>query len=281
MHSYTNRTITGINYNFLNIAGKTLLQFVSGIVLARLIQPKDFGILGMAYLFIGLANLFSSMGLGPAVIQKNNITNEHIRIASTLALTGGLLVYILFWFLSPYIAGFFNTQEVISIIRVISIIFIFQGLYSISYGLVIRDLDFKTIFIIETTSLAAGQGLASIILAIYGYGVWSLVYGRLITVFISCILFILKVRFPLKPLFKKKEAYELFSFGSGVSLANILNYSATNIDYLVIGKLLTPADLGLYTKAYNIMTLPLSQVYKHFREYYFQLTLRSKMILDG
>ena len=260
MDSHTDRTLRGVNYNFLNTAGKTILHFVVGIILARLILPADFGLLGMAYIFIGLANLFSTLGMGSAVIQKSNLNNEHIRIAATLSLLLSLLIYVSFWLFSPLISDFFNEPRVTPIVRVISMLFIFQGLYSISHGLVARKMDFKSIFIIETIAFAVGQGVVSIILAFLDYGVWSLVFGRVITGILLFVMFIIKARLPVKPLLKKKEAYELFSFGSGVSLIGILNYAATNVDYLIIGKFLSPLSLGLYTRAYNLMGLPLSQI---------------------
>lgn len=260
MDSHTDRTIRGVNYNFLNTAGKTILHFIVGIVLARLILPADFGLLGMAYIFIGLANLFSTLGMGSAIVQKSNLNNEHIRIAATLSLLLSLIIYIAFWFFSPLISEFFNEPKVTPIVRVISTLFIFQGLYSISRGLIVRKMDFKSIFIIETIAFAIGQGAISIILAFLDYGVWSLVFGRVITGILLFILFIFKASLPIKPLLKKNEAYELFSFGSGVSLVGILNYAATNVDYLAIGKFLTPLSLGLYTRAYNLMSLPLSQI---------------------
>ena len=259
-NSITEKAISGVNWNFLNTFGTTFLSIIVGIVLARLLPPADFGLLGMAYIFISLATVFSTLGMGPAVIRFTNLTDEHIRVATTVTFTFGLLIFFLFYIFAPLISEFFKEEKLIKIIRVISILFLLQGLSSISDSILVRRIDFKSKLFIEVSAYIAGQGILSIVLAIMGYGVWSLVVGRLVTGAMISVLLIIKVPLKVKPLWRKKEFYELAGFGTGASFSNLVHYAAANVDYMVIGRYGDPTALGLYTRAYNLMSMPLGQV---------------------
>ena len=258
--SLTDRTISGINWSFLNTYGISIVNIIVGIVLARLIPPQEFGLLGMTVIFTGLADLLVSLGVGPAIIRLKELNEEHVRVGATLTITASVLIYIIFWFASPYIAIFFNESRLVAILRVLSLLFIIRGVSRVSASLLTRALDFKNILIIELSSFTLGYAIVSVILAILGFGVWSLVIGRLLSGIISAILYLFKSHLPLKPLIRKKEFKDLAGFGSGVSLSQILQYASSNIDYIIIGKFLTPFKLGLYTRAFNLMTLPVDKI---------------------
>ncbi len=127
-NSITEKAISGVNWNFLKTFGTTFLNIIVGIVLARLLPPADFGLLGMAYIFISLASVFSTMGMGPAIIRFSNLTDEHIRVATTVTVSFGISIFILFYFSAPLISEFFNVEKLVPVIRVISILFILQGI---------------------------------------------------------------------------------------------------------------------------------------------------------
>ena len=264
--SLTDKTLTGINWNMAKTYGKTMLNIVVGIVLSRLIPPKEFGLLGMTVIFTGLADLFSTLGMGASIVKLKELGNDHIRIATSTTIVLGFLFFAVFWSFAPWIAGFYNklsvydTEKLISIFKVLSILFIIKGLTATSYSLIIRRIDFKSILHIELTSFVLGYSLVSILFAAFGFGVWSLVYGRLAASVISSAITLYKVPPTFKFLFKKKEFMELFTFGSGVSISKLVNYAGDNMDYLIIGKFLPAVKLGLYRKAYNQMTLPITQV---------------------
>jgi O-antigen/teichoic acid export membrane protein len=258
--SLTDKTISGINWSFLNTYGTAVVNIIVGIVLARLIPPQEFGLLGMTVIFTGLADLFVSLGMGPSIVRLKELSEAHIRVGATLTIYASILIYIVFWFASPSIASFFNEERLIWILRALSVLFILKGLTTVSASLLTRELDFKTILIVQISSFTFGYAVISVILAFLGFGVWSLVIGRLLSGIISTVLYLIKSPIPLKPLIRKKEFKDLAGFGSGVSLSRILQYTSSNIDYLIIGKFLTPYKLGLYTRAFNLMTLPVDQI---------------------
>jgi len=256
----TEKTISGFNWNFLRNYTKSFVNIIVGILLARLLEPRDFGLLGMSVIFIGFTDLFATLGMGSSVIRLKNLTERHIRTATTITLITSLLLYIIFWFMAPLIAKFYNEPRIIPLLQVLSILFIIKGVTTVSYGLITRKIDFKSILVVELSSFTIGYGLTSCFLALMGFGVWSLVIGRITSAFISSALFLWKVPLNLKLMIGKKEFKELIGFGSGVSISNILLYGSTNIDYLIIGKFLNSHLLGLYTRAFHLMTESISKV---------------------
>lgn len=258
--SLTDKTISGLNWSFISTNALAVINIVVGIILARLLQPQDFGLLGMTYIFIGLAELFVTMGMGSAVQRVKNLSQEHIRVATTLTIISSGIIYIILWILAPYIGAFYKEERIISIIRVLSLIFLIQGIITVSYGIIRRELDFKYILRIDLGSNIIGYGLTSTVLAVLGFGVWSLVYGRIVTAIVAAIIIMKKVPVNLKPLLKLNEVKDLAGFGGGISLSNFLFYASSNIDLLIIGKFLNSHMLGLYSRALNLMKESLTKI---------------------
>jgi len=257
--SLTDKTISGLNWNFISNYSNAIISLAVGVVLARLLTPKDFGLIGMVVVFTGLADLFATLGMAQSIIRIKGLTENHIRVATTLTIISSILIFFLFYFIAPVIASFYNEQRLISIIRVLSILFLIKGINTVSYGQLQKNLDFKSIMVISIGS-SISYGVMSSILAIFGLGVWSLVYGKITSAFVA--LFFTSKKYPanLKFLLSKKELRQLAGFGSGVSLSRIIQYGASNVDYLVIGKFLNPYQLGLYTKAFHMMTDTITKI---------------------
>jgi len=257
--SFTDKTISGVNWNLLSTYGNAVINTIVGIVLARLLTPQDFGLIGMVYIFTGLADLFATLGMGQSVIRIKNLNDNYIRVATTLTITASVLIYLIFYFSAPLIADFYNEPKIIPIIKVLSFLFLIKAVATVSYSQLQKNLDFKTLMVVSITN-SFTYGVTSSVLAIMGFGVWSLVYGSLAAAIINGFLILRKSPANLKPLLKKNEFKELAGFGSGVSLSNILLYGSSNVDYLIIGKFINPYALGLYTRAFNLMTESISRI---------------------
>ncbi len=257
--SLTDKTLSGLNWNMLNNYVNSIVTTIVGIVLARLLTPKEFGLIGMVVVFTGLAELFSTLGMGKSVIRLKNLTESHIKIATSVTLLSSIIIFLFFYFSAPVISQFYHEPRLISILRVLAIIFILKGITTVSYSQIMRGLDFKTIMLINI-STSIFYGLASSTLAVLGFGVWSLVYGRIASQSLAVVISVYK--FPVKISFKikKKEFKELAGYGSGVSLSSILLYGSSNVDYLIIGRFMDPYALGLYTRAFNLMTQSITRV---------------------
>lgn len=234
----------------------TLLQLMVLGILARLLSPEDFGLLGIAMIFVGFAALLSRLGVGPAVIQRKELTAEHIRVAFTLSILVSIALTLILWVATPFIASFFGDDELTKILPIISLNFFFAGFGVVSESLLRRELLFNRLMWATTGSYVIGYAAIGIALAYSGFGVWALVGATLgQSIVKSALLFVLQPH-SVVPSLARRQVRELLHFGGGFTLARILNYSATQGDYLVVGRVLGPASLGIYTKAYQLMMLP-------------------------
>jgi PST family polysaccharide transporter len=251
------RALSSFNWKSLSVAMQNLLIFTVSVVLARLISPQTFGLFGMAAIFTGFALHIATLGMEPAIAQRRNLTEGHLRSGMTLSVLMGLTITAALWLLAGPVAVFFHEPRVAPVLRVLSLIFVFSGLSSTSMGLLRRRLEFDLIFKAELTAYLVGYTAVSITLAALGHGLLGLVAGTLVTHAILCCLVLYFARPPLGFGWSWEDARELIGFGGGVSLTRLFGAAATRVDNIAIGRFLTAADLGLYARAYNIMFLPL------------------------
>lgn len=248
-------TINSSFWGFLDKGMGFIVQFTIGIVLARLLPPSDFGLIGLAMIVIGFGEIFVKLGLGPAIIQKKYITERHIRVVLTTSVAAGVILSLVIFLTAPLFSWVLGNDDVVPIIEVLAILFIIIGFQIPSKAILVRSLDFKHIFYVQFIQSIL-YGTVTIYMAIAGFGVWSLVIGNIFGNIITLIGNYLYVRHRLKPLFSRKEFNELIYFGSGETASGIFSYFALSGDYFIIGKILGTEALGLYTKAYNLMMMP-------------------------
>ena len=255
----TNRTITALNWRFLSVASMVGIQFGVNIVLARLLPVESFGILGLALIIIGLAKVVSEIGIGSAIVQRKNITDDFIRVGFTLSVLIGIVFTIGMIFFSPIVSIIFKAKGIVSVVRVISLIFFIKNLSTISIALLQRNLSYNKVFWIEILSYTLGYASVGITLGYFGWEVWALVWATICQSIIKTIVSYLLSTHSVKLLLRKNEIKQILHFGVGLSLARLANYAARNGDYFVIGRYIGPLGLGLYTRAYQLMTMPISQ----------------------
>lgn len=252
------KTIKGFGWRFASIATKFFANFGIGVVLARILPPEDFGLVGLAMIAVGLGKLFADLGLGPALIQRETLTERHVRVGFSISLLAGVVLAIAGYLAAPLVASLLKDVRVTPILRVLTLAFVFSGFNIVSQALLQRRMDFRALMFIGLASYVVGYGGVGISLALQGYGVWSLVYASLTQATLNAALSYAVVRHSLMPLLALEETRDLASFSVGMSLTQITNYFALQGDYFVVGRLLGPNALGLYTRAYNLMKLPLS-----------------------
>jgi len=249
------RARTAAGWQFLSNGINTALQMVTSIVLARLLIPKDFGIVAMATMVTGLAGIFSDLGLGQALVQRREITGEHTRSAFWGTLVMGLLLCGLVVVAAPYAGAYFHEPRMVPVLRLISLTFVLSPFAMVPRSLLQRDLDFRTPFFAGLASSVAYGG-AGITMALLGYGYWSLVGASLASGLVGTVAFCILTRYapPLVPAFRGLA--DLCGFGVGVTGIGIGNYIATQVDYLAVGRRLNAEALGLYARAYVFVIYP-------------------------
>lgn len=252
-------TASGVLWTGISQFLSQAFQFIVIIILARLLYPEEFGIVGMAAIFTGFISRFNELGLSAAIIQRKNVNEIHLSTSFWTSLGTGIILCILTIIVSPYIADYFHKELVRPILIISSINFILGSFTVIPRTLFTKSLDFKKLAIVEICATFI-SGLISILLAINGYGVWSLVLGGLSISFISVLLFWKMSPWRPSSKFSIPHFKELFGFGGHFMGSSVLNYVDSNVDYLVVGRMIGASALGYYTLAYNLITFPLYKI---------------------
>lgn len=252
----TKRTLSSGGWQFSQIAFRTIMQLLVLAVLARLLSPSDFGLVAIANVVIGFVGGFTQFGLGQAIVQRKDLSSRHIRVGFTVAILLAAVLSFTLFAIAPLLAEFFRNLSVTSILRALSLSFLFTNFGAVAEFLLIRDLAFNRIFLATVLAYALGYAFVGIGLAATGYGAWSLVGAALSTELVKSVSLNWLRPYPKKPLLAEKELRELMHFGGGITLANLANYFANTGDYFVVGRWLGSSALGIYQQAFHVMLLP-------------------------
>jgi PST family polysaccharide transporter len=253
------QAILGIEWTAGARAVKLILQFIISVILARLLAPKDFGLIAMIVVITGFAGIFSEMGFGTALIQRKNIEERHLSSIFWLNIAVGLILAFIFFAAAPLISAFYSEPRLKILTMFISVNFFFSSLKVVQSSILRRSMDFRKLAVIETTTMLIA-GAFAITLALIGFGVWSLASQMIITTFVGVILFWFLTDWRPRFQFDKNAVKELLGFSSNLLGFNVFNYWARNIDNLLIGKFVSSTGLGIYSRAYGLMLMPLSQI---------------------
>ncbi|MBF0594297.1 MAG: MOP flippase family protein [Candidatus Omnitrophica bacterium] len=259
MTSLKHKTKTGLFWSFISQGGRQVCQVLVIAVLARLLTPDVFGLLAMAVAFTEFVNVFLEMGIGSALIQKQDAVAEHYDSAFWLNIVAGLSFMVITFFLSSAIAGFYGQPKLKIILMALSINFIVISLTIVPQSLLTKEMAFKKLALIDICAVLT-SGLLGIILAFKGFGVWSLVTQVLSASLVSGILVWILSPWRPRMFFSMGRLREIWFFGANLMGFNVLNYFARNMDKLLIGRFLGAEALGLYSLAYRMVLFPLQNV---------------------
>jgi PST family polysaccharide transporter len=259
MTNLRDKTLKGLVWSIIAQFTKQSLRFVISVILARLLAPKDFGLVGMIIVFTGFAGLFSELGFGAALIQRKEIEERHLSSIFWLNIVSGLILTGIVLAVAPFIATFYNEPRLKLLTMLISVNFFIGSLNTVQTAILNRSMDFRKLAIIETITMIIA-GSSAITLAFMGFGVWSLAWQILISTTVGVIIMWQVSDWKPKLSFDKNAVKELIGFSSNLLGFNVFNYWVRNSDNLLIGKFIGSAGLGIYARAYGIMFMPLSQI---------------------
>jgi O-antigen/teichoic acid export membrane protein len=254
------RTISAARWQTAASATKGVLQFGVMVLLARLLSPEEFGLAALALIVVGLAEMVVDLGLGPALVQREEITRRQIRVAFTSSALLGLAVTLVLVAAAPLSAVLLRNEAVPEVLRWQSLLFVFAGLGATARAVLERRLDFRGLFFVSFSSYVLGYAVVGVSLALLGFGVWSLVFAALAQGVIGSGVALFLARHPMRPLLAREELRDLLDFGLGVILNRLVVYASYNGDNFVIGRWLGSAALGLYSRAFQLMLFPLSHL---------------------
>ncbi len=261
MSDLRKRAVLGAKWSSASTIVVTLLELVQLVVLARLLTPQDFGLMAMVMLFLVFAQSFADLGVSAAIIHRENITQHQLSSLYWLTLLSGVIVAVLFVMVSPLVVLFYREESLQSLLLCIALVFIIGSIGQQFEILMQKNLMFKRLSFVESSASLFGV-CSAIFLAWLGFGVWSLVWGRLISVSVrSAILSWYGFNHWLPQLyFSLKEIKEFIGFGLFQMGDRCVNYFNQRVDQLLIGSLLGAQALGFYSLAFNLVIQPISKI---------------------
>ena len=252
--SLKQKTVNGLTWSFLDNFAYQGITFLVGIVIARLVAPEEFGVIGMITLFIAISSTFVNSGFSSALIRKQNATEIDYNTVFYFNLAVSFFFYFILFLASPYIADFFEEPRLILILRVLSLNLILSAFSIVQSVILSKKIDFKKQAKISVCSSIL-SGAVGIVCAYQGMGVWALVWRMVAGAFFSSFFLWVWGRWKPQLLFSWLSFKELFSFGSKLLLSSLLDTTFKNIYYPIIGKCFSPSSLGFYTRAESYCAL--------------------------
>jgi O-antigen/teichoic acid export membrane protein len=253
------RTLEGLLWAGGGKAGNLVLQMIAVMVLARLLTPADFGVVGIALVVTGFASVLSQLGIGPAIVQHPDLRAEHESTGLLISVAFSSFIGLLVWLAAGPVAQFFDHEGVAPILRALAPIFPLYGIAVVSESLIQRELGFRSLALRETLSYGLGFAVVGIVLARLGFGLWALVAATITQVVVRTAV-VVAARRPRWAGWSPRAARELAAYGGGQTVAKVANYGAGQGDNLVVGRVLGAEALGFYSQAYQMMALPASLV---------------------
>lgn len=242
------KTVKGLGWSALDNAARYGMQFAIGIVLARLLSPDDYGLLGLVGIFTVVCTAFVNGGFTTALIRKKDATDDDYNTVFICNLGMSLLLYAVTFLCAPLIANFFERQELTALVRVSSLGLIVGALGMVQQTRLTKRIDFKTQTKI-TLVASVVSGIVGIGMALAGFGVWALVWQQLVSQAITTLLLYVYNRWLPRLSFSAESFHDLFGFGWKMMVSILLDAVWKELTQVVVGKFYSPATLGQYTRA--------------------------------
>ena len=253
------RAVTG---GFITISaqgGKFLLNFAAAAILARLLNAKDFGLVGMVLGVTGVVGVFRELGLSTATVQREKITQEQVSNLFWVNVGFSGILTVLCAALAPLVAWFYQDPRILGIMLFLSLTFVVTGSTVQHQALLTRQMRFQELAIIDLTSLAIGF-LSACVMAWMGFAYWALVAQQLTTAAVTLVMTWVVSGWRPKLPSRNSGVRPMVMFGAHLSLADFVGQFSINCDSILLGRFYGPAPLGLYTRAQVLLARPIQQI---------------------
>lgn len=231
--------------------GSKILLYVATLILARLLAPRDFGLVGLGLLVISFLDVISDLGIPEALVYRQDAGEAENGEVFTLSQVAGIAFFLLTWLLAPVAASFFHDARLEPMVRLLGFTFPLAALGDVHVTLLQKDFHFGRRYLPDL-ALAVVKGSVSVLLALHGLGYWSLVWGQLAGMAARAVVAWLALPWLPHFAFRRSTAHAILAFGAHLSLVNILGVLLYNGDYLIVGRVLGASALGVYTLAYTL-----------------------------
>lgn len=253
--SLRRKTITALFWTFIESGGRLFISFFLSIIMARLLSPAEFGLIGMLSIFLVMSTLFFDGGLGQALVKKQDarLIDECSMFYCNIFIA--VLAVLILCLCAPAIASFYNVPQLIPLTYALSLTIIISSFGLIQQVLLKKHLNYKPLVKVNLIALIV-SGVAGIVFAWYGFGVWALVFRTVISNLLRTIFLWLLSSWRPRLIFSFSSIKEMLSFSWRIFVAGFFNIIFDNIYAVIIGKLFTPAELGFYFRGRNLQQLP-------------------------
>ncbi len=253
-----NKSYKAVKWNGISSLLNQIVTILLGIILMRLLPPKDFGLLGMVTVFTGFLNVLKDGGLGASLIYKKRLHKLDLSTVFWFNLFMGIFLFSLVYGMSGPMANYYEEDRLVLIVKVYALLFIIMSTTVVHQSLLIKHLEFKKKFISEILALVL-SGIVGLVLAIYDFGVWSLIYMHIFRSTVHAMVLWYYLPFKPKFIFSLKVLKNHFGYSLPVFGTKSFNYWTRNADNLLVGKYLGSEALGFYSRAYFFVSFPVQR----------------------
>lgn len=241
------KVITSLIWKFLERGGTQIVQFSIQIILARLLSPKDYGVVALTSVFITVSTVFVQSGLSTALIQKKEVDEEDYSSVFYVSIVISIIFYGILFVFAPYIAIFYKVAKLKNILRILGVVLFIGAYNSIQQTIIEKKMEFKKLFSSSFGAVSI-SGIFGVYLAYRDYGIWALVFQQLINQVLVGIIMFINVRWKPKFIFSFKKVKILFSFGWKLLLSSLIDTMYRELTNLIVGKKYSPSMLGYYNR---------------------------------
>lgn len=267
--------ISGLIWQMIEKIGVNGVQLLIYIILARLLEPKDFGIVALVSVFVSVSDLLVNSGLGTALVQSEKVDETDYSSVLYVSISIACILYVMLYLTAPLIAIYYGEPIIVLILRINALTIIFSAVNGVQRSILLREMKFKKIFLVNTTPILV-SGVIGVLLAILGFGIYALVINSVLAGAFSTIVLWIILRWKPKRVFSKRRAMEFFSFSYKLLLANLLETGYKSLYPLVVGKAFNSTILGYYNYGRQIPTLIASSINASITSVVFPIYSRSQ-----
>lgn len=259
--SQRNAILSGLSWNTVTVVLQVVIQLVYTAIMARWIAPADFALMGVVLSLMGFAEIFSQVGIGPAIIQRKEVEQRHVNGAFWTAVVLGISFTLLFVLLAPWIGELYQMPNLVSITQVVSTAFIISAFGVVPRSFMMKNLSFRSFFKASMWSVVVGNLVVGLTLAYMGFGVWAYVWALFSQNVIMTLGYWLLEPIQVGWKGTRQGIRELLRYGTGSTLFNSLNYAATKVDVSLVPLVLPAGQLtyaGWYERSAYVVSLPIT-----------------------
>ena len=255
----SNKILKGFSWTATERVVSQLVIFIIGIVVARLVTPSEYGVLGILMVFINVSSVFVDSGLGNSLIYYNELKKRDLYTTFSMNIFISISLILLIYLSSSLIEEFYNLENLALYLQVISLTILFNAFLVVPTAILKVNLNFKSLAISNMCSSVA-SGILAIVMAYHGYGIWALIAQVMVRSFLQASFLVVMSKWIPRLIFYKESCIRLYRYGINLITASCLTKVTEEGISFFLGKVFSPYNLGIYTRATQFSVLPSTSI---------------------